>query len=64
MLFNRALGKLSFSVFTSDQSIYLKAHALSVKTLLFETETKTQSKWVIGLASVNVIYLFILLFCL
>ena len=56
---------VSFLVFTSDQSIYLKAHALSQLRLYFsKRKPKTQSKWVIGLASDNVIYLFILLFCL
>ena len=34
--------------------MYLKAHALPVQALLFETETKTWSEWVIGLASYSV----------
>ena len=42
---------VSFLVFTSDQSIYLKAHSLSQLRLYFsKRKPKTQSKWVIGLA--------------
>ena len=48
-LFNRAFGLGKFKV-----CIYFgpvnktQAHALSVKILRFEPESKTQSKWVIG----------------
>ena len=46
-LFDPALdfGKYSF-IFTSDQLTQRKAHALSAKVLRFETQSKTQSKWV------------------
>ena len=38
-------GKYSF-IFTSDQLTQQKAHALLAKVLRFETQSKTQSKWV------------------
>ena len=46
-LFDPALdfGKYSF-IFTSDQLTQQKAHALLAEVLRFETQSKTQSKWV------------------
>ena len=46
-LFDPALdfGKYSF-IFTSDQLTQQKAHALLAKVLRFESQSKTQSKWV------------------
>ena len=46
-LFDPALdfGKYRF-IFNSDQLTQQKAHALSDKDLCFETQFKTQSKWV------------------
>ena len=46
-LFDPALdfGKYSF-IFNSDQLTQQKAHALLAKVLRFETQSKTQSKWV------------------
>ena len=45
MLIWPSLGKYSF-IFTSDQLTQEKAHALLAKVLRFETQSKTQSKWV------------------